>query len=525
MKRSTFFALIGILSFTLLLRALPLFQHVFWGMDEGEYLVMTGNIVQTGSISTDYSGWTVAYPYFQGFFILSATFSSLSSLSVLSSLGLVAIISILAPISAFLMASRIMGESSGIAASAFIAVAVPYAYHTSLPAPESLGAALLIVGLLMLWKGGKKSMLISLILSSAMIVSHPLSGYIFLLFAGASVLIRILNREKWREIWFFLLIYSTILLGYWMFAGKGFREGVLMASGVSPVYVVVLTYLTIIFLYFFGKSWKRKTFKGGFTLKRSFDVRFFLASLLVVFVILFSIFVKIPGLSVRIDPETVLFFSPYIILIFVSLYGISIMKISKRGIETWGWITVLTLSALAGYFLNAHLLIPYRHLEYMMIPFSIFFAGAVYIMLFRSIERNKIRGFLTVALVLLLVINAFTIYPPPQYSSNFSESTDWDEMPSVLAASHMKGNIVTDHRLSTVVFAMGNENVSWEEAGDFFRDPKNSTYNGDYILITDKMAEGAVFGSGKPAEKIERKAFLSMYILYSDPESTIYLLR
>jgi len=108
-KRSTFLALAAVLSFTLFLRALPFFQHVFWGMDEGEYLVMTGNIARTGLISSDYHGWTVAYPYFQGFFVLSAAFSSLSSLSVLSSLGTVIIFSILAPLSLFLMVSKIMG--------------------------------------------------------------------------------------------------------------------------------------------------------------------------------------------------------------------------------------------------------------------------------------------------------------------------------------------------------------------------------------------------------------------------------
>ncbi len=519
MKRGTLFALIAIISLTVFLRALPFFQHIFWGMDEGEYLRMTENILRTGTISSEYNGWTVAYPYFQGYFVLSSAFSSLSSLYALASLGTVIIFSILAPISIFLMVSKIMGEEAGIMASGFISVAAPYAYHTSLPAPESLGHAMLILTLLILWKGGKKTRVLALLTSAAMLVSHPLSGYMLLLFLGGSVLMRIFREEEWKERWAFLAIYSTVLLLYWMFVGEGFRRGVLISSGVNPGLVVFLSYFAIFSLYVLGKVLGgKRLLNGGLSLKISPRIPA-LISLIVILVLCLSVGVGIPGLNSTLSPEAVVFYLPFLALIIFSFCGISLVRSSRRGVEIWGWLIALTLSSMAGYFVNAHLLIPYRHLEFLMIPMALLFGATTYLL---KVNNGRGRG-ISAILVLLLLLNVFVVYPPPQYVGGFSESTDLDEIPSVLAATRLEGLIATDHRLSTDIFAMGKDEVSWEDAGNFFADPGNSSYHPDYVFITEKMKSGAAFGSGKPSEKVDEDPFLSSYAIYRDSLSTIYM--
>ncbi len=520
MKRGTLFALIAIIFLTIFLRALPFFQHVFWGMDEGEYLRMTENILRTGTISSEYNGWTVAYPYFQGYFVLSAAFSSLSSLSALASLGAVIIFSILAPISVFLMVSKIMGESAGIWASGFIAVAAPYAYHTSLPAPESLGQAMLILTILILWRDGEKTLFPALFMATAMLVSHPLSGYMLLLFTGTSVAMRIFRGDDWKKRWVFLAIYSTILMIYWMFVGEGFRKGVLISSGVSPVLVVFLTYLALFSLYMLGKASKGRRLVGYRESPGEISLPVpALMSALAASILILSMTFGIPGLKSALDPSAALFYLPFLGLIMVSFWGTYPIKASRRGLEVLGWLMALTLSALAGYFINAHLLIPYRHLEFLMIPIAVLFGAAAYILTSGRGKENRFAGFL----VVLLLINAFIVYPPSQYMGGFSESTDWEEIPSIVVASGFDGLIATDHRLSTDIFALGKEEVSWEDAGDFFRNPDNSTYAPNYVLLTEKMKKGAAFGSGNPAERIDETPFFACYLIYRDSFSSIYL--
>ena len=183
-------------------------------------------------------------------------------------------------------------------------------------------------------------------------------------------------------------------------------------------------------------------------------------------------------------------------------------------------LLAIGISALLGWLTGSDMLIPFRHMEYMAIPMALMFGIGMTMLLLRT--RPSYSRAIAVGTVLLLVGSALTCYPPPQALQNFTEGTEWNEVPSVLAASRMSGNITTDHRLSSVLVSFGQHNVSWDDARSFFEDPQNSDYPAEYVLITDRMSKYAVF-SWKDSTLSIDEDFDSGYRIYSDAHGSVYL--
>ncbi len=522
MKRYTYAGLIVLILISLGINSLPMLQHQFWGMDEGEYIVMTGNIVRTGTISPEYHGWTVAYPYFQGYFALSSSFSILSGISPFQAVWAPVFFSFIAVIAVFLMGKKVNGTMTGFFAALFLLAAMPFSYQSSHPAPESLGHTLFVLTLLLLWKPGKRSILASLLLSAALITVHPLSSYILLIAAGGSYMIKAFRKEDTGEIFLFLCIYSYMMLAYWFFFGRGFTEGVLEASGINPYHILLLTSAALLFIYIFGKGIKRPHISRSIPSRRNITVSLYSLALISLIIILYSVFFRFPGTDMKGDPAAIVFYSPLIVLFLLSSTGVSLARLSSKALETWGWLLAIGLSALAGTFYHSDVLIPFRHIEYLVVPLSILFGIGIRHLYIISRERGKGR-LLVSSIILLLLLNMAIIYPPPQYMQGFQESTDYNEIPGIIAASHMYGRLATDHRLSTDVFAAGKQNVSWDDAKQLLMHPENSTYTASCVLLTEKMRTNAVFGWRDRTVRIDPHPFYSGYLLYSDGESNIFV--
>ncbi len=522
MKRYTYAGIIVLILISLGINSLPMIQHQFWGMDEGEYIVMTGNIVRTGTISSEYHGWTVAYPYFQGYFAVSSSFSILSGISPFQAVWAPVLFSFIAVIAVFLMGAKVNGPLTGFFAALFLLAAMPFSYLSSHPAPANLGRTLFILTLLLLWKPGKKSLFASFLLSAALITVHPLSSYILLIAAGGSYMIKVFRKEDAREIFLFLCIYSYMMLSYWLFFGKGFTEGVLEASGINPYHILLLTSAALFFIYVFGKCIKRPHISHSVPSRRNIIISLYSFALIIVVIILYSIFFRFPGMDMRGDPATLIFYSPFILLLLLSSTGVSLARLSSKALETWGWLAAIGLSALAGTFYHSDVLIPFRHIEYLVLPLSILFGIGIRHLYIISREQGRAR-LLVSSVILLLLLNMAIIYPPPQYMQGFQESTDYNEIPGIIAASHMEGRVATDHRLSTDIFAAGKENVSWDDAKPLLMQPENSTYGASCVLLTEKMMANAVFSWRDTTVRIDSRPFYSDYLLYSDGESSLFI--
>src|SRR3972149_6249807 len=70
MRRSGASALLAILVAGVSIRLSPLLTYLYWGADIGEYHSILRDLTASGSVSTEYVGWGVTYPFFPGVFFL-----------------------------------------------------------------------------------------------------------------------------------------------------------------------------------------------------------------------------------------------------------------------------------------------------------------------------------------------------------------------------------------------------------------------------------------------------------------------
>ena len=244
-------------------------------------------------------------------------------------------------------------------------------------------------------------------------------------------------------------------------------------------------------------------------------------AILISLLVLYMLEVKVPGTVETIDPYTLAFYLPMISLSLLSFSGIYLLVLNRTGKDVLIIFSAILVSALLGWMTNSDMLIPFRHMEYLAVPLALMFGTGLTMLILRT--KPSYSRALAGGMAVLLLASALTCYPPPQALQNFTEGTEWNEVPSVLAASEMNGNITTDHRLSSVLMSFGQENVSWDDARPFFEDPDNSGYPAETILITDRMSEYGVFSWKDSTLVIDEEALNSSYLIYSDGEGRIYL--
>src|SRR3972149_6476310 len=151
MRRSGASALLAILVAGVSIRLSPLLTYLYWGADIGEYHSILRDLPARGSVSTEYVGWGVTYPFFPGVFFLQGAGVALAGLDVPVVLSLlVPTLGALVALPVFLLAARLSRETKvALFAAAFVAVAMPHAYSTSHAAPSTLGEPLSFSGFLL----------------------------------------------------------------------------------------------------------------------------------------------------------------------------------------------------------------------------------------------------------------------------------------------------------------------------------------------------------------------------------------
>ena len=523
MKRPGISALTATILLYLALMYVPFQRYAFWGMDEGEYIAITKNIVARGLILPDYNGWTQGYPYFQGYFASTAAFSSISGISVHYSMWALVFSSFISIIFIFLIAKRFMGIRAAILSAVFLAVIMPFVYQNSHPAPESLGHVLFMATLLAFWTIEKRADLrmriFPHILALALIFTHPMSSYILLLSLGMMYLYRLYRGRERGTLLYFLIEYTVFLILYWgwvayPFIGPatGIPQYLFLAGTVLIIPIFILLEVII------SPHEESKNAIPG-TGKQAYPViiGFVATALILAYMLIFSV----PGTGEPVRPYAIAFYIPLILLSISSLSGIYLIKMHRTGMDNLMILLAIGISALLGWLTGSDMLIPFRHMEYMVIPMALMFGIGMTMFILRT--KPSYSRALAGGVAVLLLGSALTCYPPPQALQNFTEGTEWNEVPSVLVASEMNGSITTDHRLSSVLASFGQENVSWDDARSFFEDPHNSSYPAETVLVTNRMSEYAVFSWKDSTLSIDEEPFNSYYMLYSDGEGRIYL--
>src|SRR5207245_1303980 len=87
---------------------------------------------------------------------------------------------------------------------------------------------------------------------------------------------------------------------------------------------------------------------------------------------LVTVVVAVPGTTFQESPTTLLFFVPLVALLPFSASGRKFLDFCRDGADVTAWLIALLLSAALGIVVAPQVLIPYRHMEYVLVPLAIF---------------------------------------------------------------------------------------------------------------------------------------------------------
>src|SRR5213080_3739697 len=525
MRKSTALGLTALVLGSVAVRLSPLWSFLYWGSDTGEYFAILRDLVRTGHVSTTYDGWGVTYPFFPGMFFLQGGLAHLSGLDLPTVLNvLVPILGALSVVPIFLIARRVTGEDRvALFAAAVLVGAIPHAYTTAHPAPATVGNLLALTGLLLFLRlRTDRAALVPLaVVSGTLIATHHLSLYFFLLMVLGTIIVQGLARPwRWtagskREV-----AYASLLLAgtfvYWLVYATTFREFILTDVDIRPWWALLVLFgLGLVFL---GGIIYARTRIGWRYRPRYPGLRYrgtAYASAVGVILILgiVSVLFGVPGTTFRVSPEGLLYFVPLVLLISFSAPGRKFLDFDRDGLPVNAWLVVLLVSAIVGIVVAPRVLIPYRHMEYLVVPFAILSGVGFVRLLDLGAVRGRFRAVASMAIGLAFVANAFTGVPPPSTLAGWREGTIPAALdPAYWARDHASGLVVSDHHGSTTVFGFGGLNASWDRSRTPFllnlSDPRDGLGSIDspsgikdatYVWIDRDMKAGVRLGPFEPA--------------------------
>jgi hypothetical protein len=549
MKKWVQLALLAVFFMAAAIRIYPLFQYELWGSDTGEYYYITDQLVSDGFVSTDYNGWGFAYPNFPGMYFISGAANLVMRMDVLFALiFVIPIVAALSVLITFFLGKMIFRNDSGaLLASAITAIAFPHVFATSHAMPGSMGDVLLLFSLLLLLASIKnQKFLIPLTLTAmALTITHHLSAYfLFIMVLGAVFVTEILRKEERGEAkwyWLFLVFFLSIQILFWTLGAPDFTERVVSSAFDVPLLALFgAGYLALLLAYVVVKI-KRKVkwiFVPRFPSVRMQVLKYVALLAVLVPIVILVANTTVFGTEVDLGPEIVILFSPFIVLTSLCALGPDYVKFFKHGPALVGCMIAVLVSAFIGIITNSHVLLPYRHTQYMVPPMALL-AGAGLVMLYTTAEveikvSKRMIGALLV--VILLALTAVMAYPPKEILGGFQEGTSREDMQGVFWARESlpeDATVASDHRMSSMLFGFADLNATWDGAdktlhGSNYTESQDeiaglNTPSGDkpidYILLDKDIKEGTALlqwenaepMSQEAQEKFEKWPFIKLY--------------
>lgn len=477
MRKSTAFALAVVVLASVLLRLSPLLAFAFWGSDVGEYFTILRSLNVSGHLSTAYSGWGITYPYFPGMFLAQDAPILLAPIGVPAAVDLIIpVLGGLAVLPFFLIGTEITGDRRvALLAAAFLAVAMPHAYTTSHTAPAALGDLLAVTGLLLFLRLRRdpRVFLPLVLVAAAVVLTHHLSAYFLLIMTFAAFLLRNLVRPVVRDAGFarevgFLALFAGVTFAFWENVPPFWDQVLHNVSGIPwwllpaafPVLVLILAGLILL----------RRRVAWRFR-PRQADLRHAGTMLAVTLTFLtgFSALIMvgaIPSTTISVPPSVLLAFVPFLVLLAFSAPGRAFLDFARDGVDIDSWFAALLGSAVVGIVAAPLVLIPYRHMEYIVLPLGLLAAVGFVAMvdLLGPGRRRKAAAF--AAAGLLLVGNALIAIPPPALVAGWQEGVSPGVVDGALwGRAYASGLLAADHRASTVFFGFGGINATWDTTG------------------------------------------------------------
>jgi hypothetical protein len=558
MKRTSLFALSAIFFLALYLRMFPLTETIYWGADYGEYFFLSRELAVSGHMSSQYLGWGLVYPDFPGMEILSSSMSILSNSSLEMWVSLVApFLSSLVVIFIFLLAYEIFrDERIGLVAATFVAVVLPHVYATSHPMPGSVGDLMLVVGLLLFVKMQRNPRMIYplTITAVALVMTHHLSTYILLICVMAGVFLKVIFTKNsklgdFKISFTFLAIFTAVILLYWSLA-PNFKDKIL--SHLFPWWIFLLIIpaaLAILAIFVHLRSriaFAPKLLYPSFKTSVSYFI-IILSTVLIIQTVL--VVIGIPGTTMMVKASTLVVYLPLVVFISLSGFGFDYWKFYKNGTYVTGYLIAIVGSLLFGALFAPTILIPYRHLEYLVLPLSLFVGlGLVYFHdiwtggghsdasdpMIRNAEsrgvgrgkagraNRKTAAIVSIA-VFLLIANSFSSFPSRDHLLGYEEGTGSKSMEGIAWLDYKTSKdstVASDHRLSSMIFGFSERNSTWDLAPQTlttssFEDAQSEmsqivlpsgTKRIDYVMLDEDVKTGAILLVWDVAEPLSQEA-------------------
>lgn len=475
MRRSTSLALAAIVLAAAAIRLSPLLSALYWGSDFGEYFGILRTLVATGAMPSRYLGWGSTYPFFPGMFFVQDGVARLGAVDLPTVLNLVVpVLGALAVVPIFLIGIEVTGDRRiALFAAAFLAGAMPHAYPTSHTAPATLGDLLAFATLLLFLRLGKDGrMALPLGLSTlALVATHHLSAYFLILMVLATIVLRGLVRPlEWTASLKREVAYAGFLLAatfaYWLGYATAFREYILTDVNVQPWWLLLAAFPVLLAVVAGILALRRRLawrFRPRYPEFRRSSTMYALALAFVIGLMGLTVLDAIPGTGITLPASTFAYFAPFLVLVAFSAAGRRFFDFLCDGIGPSAWFLSLSVSALLGTVVATRVLIPYRHIEYLVVPVALL-AGMGFVRLLDFSGAVGARRSAVVALCGALLIGNFAMaIPPPNFVANWNEGT----MPRSLdgaywARDHIRGLTLADHRASTTIFGFAGVNATWD---------------------------------------------------------------
>ncbi len=552
MKRSGWFALIAIISFSLLIRTVPLYDYTLWGLDCGEYIYYTNQWVETGGSYRSIDGWGKAYPFFPGMFIIGGAFSLLSGTDLIHSATFIPVlISALSPLFVFLIVNKLMDDwRPAILSTFFFTTVPPVVYAYSQPRPETLGFfffAFILTLAVTTFRRNLKALLIMFLVLTSLIITHHMSVYFLLLMTLGGIFTSRLwrscewNVDKQRTLLFISFFLLTIV--YWIFYAVPFGQRRIEGALGFPSYTIIaVPLLGLLLMDLVVRIRRRYDFKVPVNIHkqsiRSFIVFFIIASLIIVPVIVSMVLGTLPVRDIELG-TTILFYLPIMILALFGLSSRKIIKTFNEGLSILGWFVFLILSLTVGTITQSSSLLPMRHLSFLLFVVAIFFGIGITQFQIMINPNNDLKKTAVLSLVIFIMVAAMIpiTYPSQERAGGFTEGTEWED---VEAGFWIKGTterkVATDYRMSTAAFSIGYTNLTRREGHDMYFNPDLNKavsdleeHDASYIMWDQEMLKGTITVQGEnpsPFDSRLKSSYIeNFYQVYLSEECEVYRVR
>jgi hypothetical protein len=553
MRKSTGFALLSIFLAGLFLRLIPLYGNLYWGGDFGEYFFITKGLVENGSITLPYDGWGFTYPYFPGLFFLNGVVA-FSDASLPLVVSLVAVI--LASLSIFpvFMIGRTLfhEDSTSLIAAGVMAVSMPMVFTTSHASPGSVGDLLFVTCLLLFVKAHFNPKMYYLLypVSLALILTHHLSTYFLIIAVLGAVFIREAISKKSDAgslrlsiIYLAFLVTSAFL--YWATYAVPFRDVII--SKVLGSWVTVLGVFVVGVLVLYAIVKLRRRMKWGYRPKYPGLANrvgsFILGLAAIYFIMAVNVYVQVPGTTITPPDWAFIYFAPLMFMFAFGIAGRGFSDFTKRSLDPTSWFLTLAASLIFASFFASDVIIPYRHLQYMMPASALLIGLGLSRMAGLLGATNKKRRLVGAALITaLFILVAASSHPQKDLLDRLDEGVP-DRMVSNAYYSkvYVDGLVATDHMASAVLFGFGGINTTWDTAHDTLLantfeeardemeevDSPSGKKRVDFVAFDREMESGVMLYPWNPAplpseEAIDKFNYDPYLRLYDNGHSRLY---